>query len=64
MRLNNLDMDMLGSIAALHGIPKGAINIRRDGEAVIRQSSPNIILSSKAGDNPGLLVEIKPGTKK
>ena len=63
MKLNNLDMDLLGSIAELHGIPKGAINIRRDGEAVIRQSSPNIILSSKTGDNPGLMVEIKPGTK-
>ncbi|HPT69381.1 MAG TPA: SufD family Fe-S cluster assembly protein [Syntrophomonas sp.] len=63
MKLNNLDMDLLGSIAELHGIPKGAINIRRDGEAVIRQSSPNIILSSKTGNNPGLLVEIKPGTK-
>jgi len=63
MKLNNLDMDLLKSIADLHGIPKGAINIRRDGEAVIRQSSPNIVLSSKTGNNPGLIVEIKPGTR-
>ncbi len=62
MKLNNLDMDMLKSIADLHGIPKGAVNIRRDGEAVIRQSSPNIVLSSKT-DNPGLIVEIKAGTR-
>lgn len=63
MNLNNLDMDLLHSIADLSGVPKGAVNIRRDGIAVIRQSSPNILLSSKTGDNPGLLVEIKPGTK-
>lgn len=63
MKLNNLDMDLLKSIADLQGMPKGAINIRRDGEAVIRQSSSNIILSSKNDGNPGLMVEIKPGTR-
>ncbi|NLV21391.1 MAG: SufD family Fe-S cluster assembly protein [Syntrophomonadaceae bacterium] len=63
MKLNNLDMDLLHSIAELRGIPKGAVNIRRDGEAVIRQSSPNILISSTLGDKPGLLVEIKPGTR-
>jgi Fe-S cluster assembly scaffold protein SufB len=62
MKLNNLDMDLLKSIADLRGVPQGAINIRRDGEAIIRQSSPNIRLSSKTGQNPGLLVEIKAGT--
>lgn len=63
MKLNNLDMDLLNSIADMHEIPKGAVNIRRDGEAVIRQSSSNIILSSTTGNNPGLKVEIKPGTR-
>jgi Fe-S cluster assembly scaffold protein SufB len=63
MKLNNLEMDLLGSIANLHSIPKGAINIRRDGQAIIRQSSPNITLSSLTGDKPGLLVDIKAGTK-
>lgn len=62
MKLNDLDMNMLKSIADLHGVPKGAINIRRDGEAVIRQSSPNIDLSSVTGNKPGLKVEIKAGT--
>ncbi|CFX22642.1 SUF system FeS cluster assembly, SufBD [Syntrophomonas zehnderi OL-4] len=63
MKLNNLDMDLLNSVAGMHGIPKGAVNIRRDGEAVIRQSSSNIILSSLTGNKPGLKVEIKPGTR-
>ena len=43
--------------------PKGAVNIRRDGQAVVRQSSPNIILTSQGGSEPGLVVEIKPGTR-
>lgn len=62
MNLNKLDLDLLKSIADLNGVPKGALNIRRDGQAIIRQSSPNIILSTNS-ENHGLIVDIKPGTR-
>ncbi|MGR6836293.1 SufB/SufD family protein [Syntrophomonas erecta] len=62
MKFSQLDTDLLKAIANLDGIPKGAINIRRDGEAVLRTSSPNINISSLP-DKPGLLVDVKPGTK-
>lgn len=62
MKLNKLDLDMLDTIADLKEIPNGALNIRLNGAAVIRQSSPNISVGPNA-DGTGLLVEIKPGTQ-
>jgi ABC-type transport system involved in Fe-S cluster assembly, permease component len=62
MKLNKLDLDLLNTIADLKEVPKGALNIRLNGKAVIRQSSPNISVGPNA-DGTGLLVEIKPGTK-
>ena len=62
MKLSKLDLDLLDTIADLKDIPKGALNIRLNGKAVIRQSSPNITVGPNA-DGTGLLVEIKPGTK-
>jgi len=61
MKLNKLDLNLLDTIANLKEVPKGAINIRLNGKAVIRQSSPNISVGPNA-DETGLLVEIKPGT--
>lgn len=61
MKLSKLDLDLLNTIADLQDIPKGALNIRLNGEAVIRQSSPNITVGPNA-DGTGLLVDIKPGT--
>jgi len=62
MNFNDLEFQLLEAVTNIQGLPSGAANIRRDGKAVLRQSSPNIIITSKI-DNPGLNVEIKPGTK-
>ncbi len=59
---SSIDMELLNTVADIETIPQGAINIRKDGQAVLRRSSPNIILSSLE-DKPGLKVEIKAGTK-
>lgn len=61
MKLEELDLELLNTISELKALPKGAVNIRKDGQAIIRHSSPNIEISS--GENGGLIVNIKPGTK-
>ncbi len=60
--LSPLDESLLANIAGIHGMPKGAFNIRRDGQLVERHSSANIEISTKT-DNPGIDIHIKPGTK-
>ena len=62
MKLSKLDLGLLDTIADLKEVPKGALNIRLNGKAVMRQSSPNISVGPNA-DGTGLLVEIKPGTQ-
>lgn len=62
MKLNNLDVEILKAVADLDGVPEGAVNIRKDGEAIIRTSSSNIKITSHP-EHSGLVVEIKPGTK-
>ncbi len=61
MALNKLDLSLLEAIADLKEVPKGALNIRLNGKAVIRHSSPNISVGPNA-DGTGLVVEVKPGT--
>jgi len=61
MKLDKLDLSLLNTVADLQGIPTGAYNIRLNGAAVMRQSSPNITVGPRP-DGTGLLVEIKPGT--
>ena len=61
MKLEELDKSLLNTISDFKEIPIGAVNIRKDGQAIIRNSSPNIEI--KSGENGGLIVEIKPGTK-
>jgi hypothetical protein len=53
---------MLKTIADLHDVPKGAYNIRRNGESQGRASTENIIIENKK-DKPGIDITIKPGTK-
>ncbi|MEN6461697.1 MAG: SufD family Fe-S cluster assembly protein [Syntrophomonas sp.] len=62
MNFSKLDIELLNEISNLRGIPKGAVNIRLNGEAAVRNSSENIIISPIAG-KPGITVEIKPGTR-
>lgn len=60
--LSPIDKDLLASIANIHGMPKGAFNIRKDGKLVSRSSSAYIDIETKT-DNPGIDIKIKPGTK-
>ena len=60
--LSPIDEGLLAEIANLHGMPKGAFNIRKDGQLVERHSSANIEIATKA-DHPGIDIRIAPGTK-
>lgn len=60
--LNNIDKHMLDIIADLHGTPKGAYNIRKNGVGVDRNITANIEIVTKI-DKPGIDVIVKPGTK-
>ncbi|MBR3723203.1 MAG: SufD family Fe-S cluster assembly protein [Selenomonadaceae bacterium] len=62
MELNSILMNILKEIAALEGIPKGAYNIRSNGELAGRASSANIEITTKT-DLPGIDIRIKPNTK-
>lgn len=60
--LSPIDQGLLEEIASIHGMPKGAYNIRKDGQLLERNSSANIEIETKT-DNPGIDIHIKPGTK-
>ena len=60
--LSPIDESLLAEIANIHGMPKGAFNIRKDGQLVERHSSANIEIATKT-DNPGIDIRIKAGTK-
>ena len=60
--LSPIDESLLATIANIHGMPKGAFNIRRDGELVERHNSAYIEIATKK-DNPGIDIRVKPGTK-
>ena len=60
--LSPIDEGLLASIANIHGMPKGAFNIRKDGQLVSRSSSAYIDIETKT-DHPGIDIKIKPGTK-
>lgn len=60
--LSPIDQNLLAEIANIHGMPKGAFNIRKDGQLLERNSSANIEISTKT-DEPGIDIHIKPGTK-
>lgn len=60
--LSPIDEGLLAEIANIHGMPKGAFNIRKDGQLVERHSSANIEIATKT-DNPGIDITIALGTK-
>ncbi|MCR4400538.1 MAG: SufD family Fe-S cluster assembly protein [Syntrophomonadaceae bacterium] len=62
MAFSKLEQDLLAAVADLHALPSGAFNIRKDGEAVERQSSPNIDIVPKT-DRPGIDIVVRPGTR-
>lgn len=60
--MNAIEKRLLQEVADLHEIPKGAYNIRKDGQGVSRQVTENIEITTKK-DKPGIDIVIKPGTK-
>lgn len=60
--MNQVDYDLLASIANLNGTPSGAYNIRQNGQGVERRSTENITILPKT-DKPGIDIIVKPYTK-
>ena len=60
--LSPIDESLLATIANIHGMPKGAFNIRRDGKLVERHNSAFIEIETKTA-LPGIDIKVKPGTK-
>ena len=47
VKLDKLEMDMLATISDLHGVPRGAYNIRENGKKLDRRTTANIDIVSK-----------------
>ena len=62
MAQNKVDINLLREIADLEGTPKGAYNIRKNGQLVSRGLNANIDIVTK-DDKPGIDIIIKDGTK-
>lgn len=60
--MTKIDSRLLREVAELESTPKGAYNIRKNGELDGRQSTANIEIVSKE-DKPGIDIFIKAGTK-
>lgn len=60
--LTKIDEQLLEQIADLHGMPRGAYNIRKDGQLVERHTSANIDIEAFT-DKQGIKITIAPGTK-
>ncbi len=60
--LTKIDEELLAQIADIHGMPRGAFNIRKDGQLVERSSSANIDIEAFT-DKQGIKITIAPGTK-
>jgi len=59
--MNALDKELLKTVADLEGLPKGAYNIRKNGQLLAREVSANINIESHP-DGTGITVTVKPGT--
>ena len=53
---------LLAEVADLYQIPAGAMNIRKDGQTLVRNTTANIDISTK-DDKPGIDIRVKDGTK-
>jgi uncharacterized protein len=59
--MNALDKGLLKAVADLEGLPKGAFNIRKNGQLLARETSANIDIETNK-EGTGIIVTIKPGT--
>ncbi|KYO64746.1 SufB/SufD family protein [Thermovenabulum gondwanense] len=62
MTLDALDRELLKTIADLHDIPSGAVNIRKDGQGIERKSTKNITIEPKQ-DKSGINIYVAPNTR-
>lgn len=60
--LDAIDKELLKAVADLETIPKGAYNIRKNGQLLGREISANINIETNEEGN-GIIITIKPGTK-
>lgn len=60
--MNNIDKELLKSVADLHSTPLGSFNIRKNGESVGRNSTKEIEIITKK-DKSGIDIIVKPGVK-
>jgi Fe-S cluster assembly scaffold protein SufB len=60
--LNAIDKQILKEVAGFEEMPKGAYNIRKNGELLGREVSANIDIRAHE-EKSGIVVEIAPGTK-
>ena len=60
--MSKVDTRLLREIADLEGTPKGAYNIRKNGQLEGRSNTANIEIVTKE-DKPGIDIHIKAGTK-
>ena len=60
--LSAIDESLLEQIASIHGMPRGAFNIRKDGELVQRSSTAFIDIEAFT-DKQGIKITVKEGTK-
>lgn len=59
--MNALDKELLKAVADLEDLPKGAFNIRKNGQLLARETSANINIETNK-EGTGIVVSIKPGT--
>ncbi len=60
--MNVIDGTLLREVAGMESVPRGAYNIRKNGQLDSRNSTANIEIVTKA-DKPGIEIHIRPGTK-
>ena len=60
--MDKIDKDLLAQISDLHKIPEGAYNIRKNGQALSRNSTSEIEIIPKK-DKSGIDVVVKPNVK-
>ena len=61
--MDEIQKRILREVADLHEVPEGAYNLRVDGKTDGRNSTSNIEITAKE-DKSGIIVRVKPGTKK
>jgi Fe-S cluster assembly scaffold protein SufB len=60
--MDKIDKELLVQIADLHKIPTGTVNIRKDGETLVRNSDSDITIRPKK-DKSGIDIIVKAGVK-